>query len=324
MAREIGAQPEVLAGAVGALLDAAGPLVPASGTTFWICGCGDGLFAGEAMARVGREAGLAVRPVSAAALLWDAMAVPGDACAAVSISGGTARTAEAAARARAEGARVVAVTANPASALARAADATLGLPYTPITRATPHSLDHTMTLLALGALFGLGEGALRAAVDALAAADEPMRAQAERAAAGLSRGARFFFLGCGSALGCAGYASAKLHEAGGLPAFALEGENAAHGAHFMMRPGDHATLLGDGGPGDRRTEALADGLRRLGLGVSTAGVGRPPLAAAFETALWAQRLALAVAGAFDLDVTRPGGDGPAAAVQSEWFAWRNG
>ena len=324
MAREIGAQPEILAGAVGPLVAAAAPLVPAPGAALWICGCGDGLFAAETMARVGRERDIAITPVSAAALLWETLPAPGDTCAAVSISGATARTVEAAARARAGGARVIAVTVNPDSALARAGDRTLRLPYTPITRATPHSLDHTMTLLAIGALCGLGDDALRAAVDALAAADKPMRAEAERVAARLSREARFFSLGCGSALGSAGYGAAKLHEAGGLTAVALEAENVTHGAHFMMRRGDHAMLLGDGGPGDRRTAALADGLRQLGLGVSTAGLGRPPLAAAFETALWAQRLTLAVAEAFELDVTRPGGDGPAAAVQSDWFAWRNG
>jgi fructoselysine-6-P-deglycase FrlB-like protein len=277
------------------------------------------------MARVGREAGLEVRPVSAAAMLWEVTPRSGDVCAALSISGSTARTVEAAARAGAAGATVVAITVNPESALARAADGrALCLPYTPITRATPHSLDHTMTLLALCALVGLDGAALREAVRALAAADRPMRREAERIAADLPRTARFFALGCGSALGSAGYAAAKLHEAGGLPAFAFEGENVAHGAHFVMRPGDHAMLFGDGGPGDRRTAALADGLHRLGLGVSRAGLGRPPLVAAFEAALWAQHLTLAVAEAFDLDVTRPGGDGPAAAVQSDWFAWRAG
>ena len=151
-----------------------------------------------------------------------------------------------------------------------------------------------------------------------------MREAAERIAAGLSRDARFFFLGCGSALGSAGYAAAKLHESGGLAAFALESENVAHGAHFMMRPSDHATLIGDSGPGDRRTAALAEGLRQLGLSVSSVGFREPALSAAFAAALWAQRLSLAVAEALDLDVTRPGGDGPAAAVQSEWFAWRQG
>ena len=262
MAREIDAQPEVLAQAIEPLVAAAASLAASTSGTFWIFGCGDGLYAGESMARVGRECGLRVRPVSAASMLWDNDPAPGDVCAALSISGGTARTVEAAERARAAGARVVAVTVNADSALARAADATLALPYQPISRATPHSLDHTMTLLALGALLGLPATALRAAVAAVAAEDAPMRKAAERIAAGLSRDARFFFLGCGSALGSAGYAAAKLHESGGLAAFVLESENVAHGAQFMMRPSDHATLIGDGGPGDHRTAALAEGLRQ--------------------------------------------------------------
>ncbi len=324
MAREIAAQPQVLEQAIEPLVATAASLAAPSGSIFWIFGCGDGLYAGETMTRVGAECGVHVRPVSAASMLWEVDPSSDDLCAALSISGGTARTVEAAERARALGARVVAVTVNPDSALARAANATVALPYRPISRATPHSLDHTMTLLALGTLLGLQADALRAAVTAAATADSPMREAAERIALCLSRTARFFFLGCGSALGTAEYAAAKLHEAGGLPAFALESDNVAHGAHFMMRPGDHATLLGDGGPGDRRTAALAAGLRRLGLSVSSAGFGQPALPAAFEAALWAQRLTLAVAEVFNLDVTRPGGSGPAAAVQSEWFAWRQG
>jgi fructoselysine-6-P-deglycase FrlB-like protein len=181
-----------------------------------------------------------------------------------------------------------------------------------------------MTLLALGALLGLQATALRAAVSAVAAEDAPMRNAAERIAAGLTRDTRFFFLGCGSALGSAGYAAAKLHESGGLAAFALESENVAHGAHFMLRPSDHATLIGDGGPADHRTAALADGLRRLGLNVSSVGFCEPALSAVFTAALWAQRLSLAAAEALGLDVTRPGGDSPAAAIQSEWFTWRQG
>ena len=61
------------------------------------------------MARVGRERDIAITPVSAAALLWETLHALGDTCAAVSISGATARTVEAAARARAGGARVIAV-----------------------------------------------------------------------------------------------------------------------------------------------------------------------------------------------------------------------
>lgn len=319
MAREIAAQADTLARIAPPLAKAAPRLDPSRDV--WIAGCGDGLFAAETVARFGREAGFRVRPLSSAALLWEAQPAPGDACLGLSISGGTARTVEALEAARAAGARTVAVTIGAESALARAADETLPLPYAPITRATPHSLDHTVTLLALAASLGANEALLAEAAGVLARSDAIFERGAAATASAIPAEARFFFIGCGSALGAAGYGAAKLHEAGGLPAIAQEGENVAHGAHFMMRPGDHAVLLGDGGPGDRRTRSLRPGLERLGLTVSEAGFDRTPLAAMFETALWCQRLCLAVAEARDLDVTRPGGDGPAAAVQRDWFAW---
>lgn len=319
MAREIAAQAGTLARLAPLLAAAAPRLDPARDV--WIAGCGDGLFAAETVARFGRDAGFRVRPLSAAALLWEARPAPGDACLALSISGGTARTVEAVSAARAVGVRTVAVTIGADSALARAADETLLLPYAPITRATPHSLDHAVTLLALAATLGADGARLAEAADVLARADAPFASAASARAAAIAADARFFFIGCGSALGAAGYGAAKLHEAGGLSAFVQEGENVAHGAHFMMRAGDHAVLLGDGGPGDRRTRALRPGLERLGLTVSEAGFDRAPFAAMFETALWCQRLCLAVAEARDLDVTRPGGDGPAAAVQRDWFSW---
>jgi fructoselysine-6-P-deglycase FrlB-like protein len=319
MEREIAAQPEVLA-AVAPVLAATAPVLGRDGDV-WIAGCGDGLFAAETVARFGREAGYRVRPVSAAALLWDWSPAPGDVCVALSVSGGTARTVEAVAAARAAGARTLALTVAAESALARAADETLALPYTPITRATPHSLDHAVMLAALAALLGADADLLASSARIVAAADLAFAEAATQAAAAIPADGRFFFIGCGSALGTAGYGAAKLHEAGGLVAMAQEGENVAHGANFVMRPGDHAVLLGDGGPGDRRTRGLRPGLERLGLTVSEAGFDRDPFAAMFETALWCQRLCLAVAEARGLDVTRPGGDGPAAAVQRDWFAW---
>jgi len=275
------------------------------------------------MARASREVGPGLAPASAAEMLWDLEPGPADTCVGLSISGGTLRTVEALARARARGARTVAVTARPDGPLARAAEHVLRLPYEPISRATPHSLDHTMTLLALAALAGIDAATLDAAVARLAGLVSTFKARAEAVAAGLDARTGFVVLGSGSALGAAGYGAAKLHEAGGLAAIALEGENVAHGANYAMRPGDHAVLLADGGPGDARTLDLGPGLARLGLSVSEAGFGAGPLDAAFETALWAQCLCLAVARARGLDVTRPGGDGPAAAVQAEWFAWRS-
>ena len=321
MRREILAQPDALAAAAEPLAAAARGLALDRARPLWMGSCGDGLFAAQALAGVFRAKGWDLRPTSAGEMLWEAPIRPGDGVVGVSISGGTRRTAEALERATALGARTVAVTLDPDSRLGRACGATLRLPYAPISRATPHSLDHAVTLLALAALAGLNARALSAAAAAVARAVAGLDG-AERAAADLPGDARFFFLGGGPALGSAAYGAAKLHEAGGLPAWAFEAENACHGANFAMRPGDVAVLCGAGSPADRRTEALEAGLRRMGLHVLRAGMDEAPtLHRPFLAAVAAQALCLGVAEARGLDVTDPGGASEAAAVQRDWFAW---
>ena len=313
MRREILAQPEMLAAAAEPLAEGARMLGLDRKRPLWMGGCGDSLFAAQALAGVFQAEGWDPRPASAAEMLWDARVRPGDGVVGVSISGGTRRTAEAMERAAALGARTVAVTLDPESRLGRACSAVLPLPYEPISRSTPHSLDHTMTLLALAAIAGLDQPALDAAV---------AETNAEPNLPEPGPDARFFFLGGGPALGSAGYGAAKLHEAGGLPAWALEAENACHGANFMMRPGDVAVLCGGGGPADRRTLALEDGLGRLGLRTIRAGLDEAPLLnRPFAAARTVQALCLAVAEARDLDVANPGGASDAAAVQKDWFGW---
>lgn len=325
MRREILAQPEVLAAAAAPLAAAGHGLGLDRARPLWVGGCGDSLFAAQALAGVLRVEGWDPRPASAAEMLWEAPIRPGDGVVGVSISGGTRRTVEAMERATALGARTVAVTLDPGSRLGGACAAVLRLPYTPISRRTPHSLDYAMTLLALGAVAGLDAAAMEGAAAAMEGATAEALAEAERAAAELPRDARFFFLGGGPALGSAGYGAAKLHEAGGLPAWALEAENACHGANFAMRPGDVAVLCGGGGPADRRTVALEPGLRRMGLGTLCAGLDdAPAFHRPFLAALAAQALCLAVAEARDLDVTDPGGGSEAAGVQRDWFAWSSG
>lgn len=325
MRQELDAQP-ILLPEVAAKLDAvAAPLRPGSGGTIWAGGCGDSLFAAEALAPHFRAAGHAFRPASAAELLWEGEVAAGDTVLAVSISGSTRRTVEAVRAARARGARTVALTIDDASALAEAADATLTLPYTPVSRAIPHGLDYHVTLLALAALAGPPGGTDIAGL--FAEATPRAMAEAEQAAAALAPDARFVFLGGGAAArGTAAFAAAKLHEAGGLPAASFEAENFCHGAQFMLRPGDHVGLFGAGGPADARTRALADGLRRMGCQVAEAGfvpadAPDAPLRAALTGALHAQAFCLAVAERLDLDVTDPARGGPAAQVQKDWFGW---
>jgi fructoselysine-6-P-deglycase FrlB-like protein len=321
MRRELDAQPAILSDAAEALSKAAAGMRLPEGGRVWVGGCGDGLFAAQAMARALRGGGRDVRPTSAAEMLWDAGICTGDTVIGISISGSTRRTVEAIATAAELGARTLAVTLKPDGALAQAADDMLLLPFEPISRAIPHGLDYHVTLLALAALVGDVPGA--AVRELFARRTGAALDEARAIAAGLGRQARFVFLGGGAALGSAGYGAAKLHEAGGLPAWAFEAENFAHGAQYMLRPGDHVVLCGAGGRADARTLAMGGGLERLGVTVGHAGFeeGDDPLLAALGAGLACQTLCLAVAEAWELDVTDPAGGSGADEVQRDWFNW---
>lgn len=321
MQRELDEQPTILSAAAGPLFEVASRIRPPKDRPIWIGGCGDSLFAAQSVALLYRARGWNIRAASAAEMLWNEEIAPGDTVVGISISGSTRRTVEAVGSAAKRGARTIAVTLKADSALASAADDTLPLPYEPISRAIPHGLDYHVTLLALAALASEIEGT--SIQEMFERRTGAVLDHARSVASGLLPEARFFFLGGGAALGSAGYGAAKLHEAGGLPAWTFETENFAHGAQFMLRPGDHAVLCGAGHPGDARTAAMQDGLERLGLTVSHAGfaVRDDPLLVALEAGLSCQALCLAVAEARDLDVTDPARGSGAAEVQRDWFGW---
>ncbi|MEM8571465.1 MAG: SIS domain-containing protein [Pseudomonadota bacterium] len=327
MRRELEDQPQLLARIAAALDAAVADTRPARSRTIWAGGCGDSLFAADALAAHFRAAGYRFRAASAAEMLWNGEISPEDAVVAVSISGTTRRTVEGLATARTAGARTIAVTINPKSPLSEVADATLLLPYTPISRAIPHGLDYHVTLLALATLAAPISGAEPGAL--FAEATDAAMAQAATVADSLGPNSRFVFLGGGpAAKGTAAFAAAKMQEAGGLPAWSFEAENFTHGAQFMLRPGDIVGLFGAGGPADARTRALRDGLDRLGCHVIEAGFENPqsphaPLRAALLGGLAAQALCLAISERLDLDVMDPAQGSGADLVQKDWFSWQS-
>lgn len=321
MQRELQEQPLILASAADVLSEAASPIRPPKGGTVWVGGCGDSLFAAQAMALHYRSSGWAIRAASAAEMLWDADIGADDTVVGISISGSTRRTVEAVAAAADKGARTIAVTQKTDSALAGVADNVLPLPYEPISRAIPHGLDYHVTLVALAALTGDIAGPdIHAMFERRTG---PALDHAHAMARGHTTDARFFFLGGSAALGSAGYGAAKMHEAGGLPAWFFEAENFAHGAQFMLRPGDHAVLCGAGGRADARTLAMQNGLEQLGLTVGHAGFAgeADPRLIALEAGLSCQAFCLAIAEVRNLDVTDPARGSGAGHVQRDWFAW---
>lgn len=320
MMREIDEQPAILNRAAPELTSMADFLRPSKDGAIWIGGCGDSLFAAQALALHYRLSGWQMRPTSAAEMLWDADIKQGDTVVGISMSGSTRRTVEAISASSEKGAKTIAVTLNAQSALAQASGSVMLLPFTPISRAIPHGLDYHMTLLALSSLAGPSGAPAPGSTLAANASREVERVNI--IAQSLPTNARFFFLGAGAALGSANYGAAKMHEAGGIEAWAFESENFTHGAQFLIRAGDHIVLLGAGGASDSRTADLKAGFAKLGASVSIAALDATDASsAAHLSALHCQALCLAVSQARGLNVTDPADGSGADAVQSEWFAW---
>ncbi|MEM5476943.1 SIS domain-containing protein [Pacificibacter sp. AS14] len=320
MKRELIEQPQTLAAARDAIFREAALIRPHKAETIWIGGCGDSLFAAQALSLYFRQQGWAVRPVSSAEMLWDVDIQPEDSVVGISMSGSTRRTVEAIRAASAIGAYTIAITLNSNSDLAQAATKTLSLPFVPISRAIPHGMDYHMTLLALIAL--AGDTLVTEPHVILADAGPKMMTETQAIAARVTSNTRFFFLGSGAALGSANYGAAKMHEAGGLSAWAFEAENFAHGAQFMLKKGDHVVLLGAGGRSDARTASLYTGFEKLGVSVSSAGLDTDDaLSAAVLSGLHCQALCQSVAAAFELNVSDPANGSGADTVQSKWFSW---
>ncbi|MGP1395552.1 MAG: SIS domain-containing protein [Inquilinaceae bacterium] len=333
MRREIVGQPDLLTRLLPALRAAVEGLTLSTGRIF-SGGCGDSAFAAGAAAGLFAAAGIDYRPASAMDLAFHAPLAPGDLVVLMSISGGTRRTVQAARRSRAAGARTLAVTCNAESPLARTCDQCLILPFTPLSRRTPHTADYLATLLALAVLAercgGRRNDALDRLPDVLAEVVDRTGAGAAalvRAAPSAAGVAKLFILGQGPNLATAHYIAAKFHEAGGLAGLAGETENFVHGMNFMVEPQDVVCVIGGDGPGAFRAAELLPGLTGLCRQVVAIGGDGEPLddvitlawpslrssLSVFPAAVIGQVLCLAWATAFRLDVEapragRPGGD----------------
>lgn len=267
MRREIEAQPRVLAELLPTLRS--NLLRPERQPGRVLAGgCGDSFFAAYALSGTFDELAIPYVPVTAQELVSYAHIARDDLVILISISGETARTVEAAHVTAAAGADTLAITCNPVSSLARASRSTLVLPYQPISRKTPHTLDYTVTLLALALT---AERVAGQKIDALAQLPELMGTAianlvnpAEAAARGVTERTKFFFLGAGPHRGTAMYGAAKFYEAGGLIALHEETENFVHGMNFMLEPGDIVSLIAPSDPALYRVQELVNGLNELG------------------------------------------------------------
>ena len=243
MATEIAAQAETLPDCLAPLVLRVNRIARPAG---WVMagGCGDSAFAPAAMKGFFDATCLQIEPTTAMQLAGFTRFIAGDGVILSSISGNTRRTVEAAHVAKTSGARVIALTCGEDSALARIADETIILPFTPISRRTPHTLDYLVTIEAL-AVLGLhwcGESIdpLQEVLAQVPRWLEAAREFAEVAVTVMNPDGKIFLLGAGPDLATAAYGAAKFHEAGGIPALAAETENFIHGMNFMAEPADLA------------------------------------------------------------------------------------
>ena len=225
------------------------------------------MFAPKALSEVFRRLHQPVETLSAMEMAAFTQFRPGDTVMLSSISGGTKRTIEAAKVAKDAGARVVALTCNAGSALAEVAQETVELPFAPLSRKTPHTLDYAVTLLALAEIArsfaGEESTGMRAAVAIVPGLLDHARADAAGLGDLYDPAGKIVILGAGPDLGTAEYGAAKFHEAGGLIAVAAETENFIHGMNFMLEPSDMLIALGGSEAGGKRGGEIADALAPL-------------------------------------------------------------
>jgi fructoselysine-6-P-deglycase FrlB-like protein len=303
-----------------------------------MAGCGDSYYSAVAAAGIYRALGVPYAAVTAQEVAQFLPLQPRDLVVLASVSGSTKRTVEAAERSRGAGVATLALTCDGASALARASERTLVLPYEPISRATPHTLDYTLTLLAQALVAERLAGRTLEALGRLpevleASIDEAFR-MLPPALEGHTAASRTFFLGAGADVGTAAYGAAKLHEAGGRTAFAGESENFWHGMNFMLQPSDLVMVFGNRLESARTEELLVAGLAQVArtvVYVGDEGVAAPHRVAVpnvgqelapFVSAIAPQVACLLIArreAELGADASGESGSERQLAVQRAWF-----
>ncbi len=239
-----------------------------------LVGCGDSFFACQAaVLALNRHSG--ARAHCEHALDFARYGVryqPGaTAVVAVSFSGQTGRTIEAARQARAFGYPVVGLTGDLESPVAKAADWALSAEI-PTFGFSPGTSTYTamlVTLLMLAAELGAEGGADRAKSYAkeleqlpeLAQQTLSMGEEASYAAAQRLVGARMTtFLGAGPNEATARFGAAKLFEGGQQLAVTTNLEEWAHEQYFITRPGDPVVLIAPSGAATDRAAEILDEL----------------------------------------------------------------
>lgn len=273
--QEIPLQPEVLRRAARTF---AGPVaellarVSRRDVDDWVVtGCGDSLFAGMcAEVWFARLAGRRLRAVQAMQLARETYEslTPRSVVLAVSHSGTTARTLEAARAARSRGAFVVAVTANPSSELAQFADLwvdnSVREERSNCRTASFQAVSLLMRMLAEGLASQDGQEVRSVQPELLETYIKHARDQVGEIPERELATDHWIFTGSGLNMAAAEYGMAKLYEAATLPAHSVELEQFIHCEIFTVGPGTNVVLVASKGRGCSRAVELAHALNELG------------------------------------------------------------
>lgn len=269
MREEIAMIPELIQAQLQALGVPLGELARELGRArirnIYLAGCGDSAFAGAASALAFRKhSGIHAEAVEALELArYRIRYLPqSSAVVCLSFSGKVGRTIEVAIQARRFGHRVIAVTGDADSPLAREADHVVSLSV-PTLGYSPGTSTYLSLLLALVQLAALWTGEERSLLDrvpqlareTLAATDGPISALAQR----LAKSSWISFLGAGPNLASAAFGAAKLFEGPQMLGTVTNLEEWAHGEYFVTRPGTPVVMVAPSGASfDRANEILSE------------------------------------------------------------------
>jgi glutamine---fructose-6-phosphate transaminase (isomerizing) len=197
----------------------------------------------------------------------------------ISVSGTVARTREALALARNEGALTVAVTANPDSPLAAAAERVFDCTV-PDFAPAPGIRSYRVSLLVLYLLAirlaevsgrltqdqaGQMREQLKGTADAIAATIQAVEERTRELATAVAEQTNFVFVGDGPNYATALFSAAKVIEAAGRHAMGQDTEEWAHLQYFVnVEPATPTFIISPAGRGHGRAAELVEVMRRIG------------------------------------------------------------
>jgi fructoselysine-6-P-deglycase FrlB-like protein/sugar/nucleoside kinase (ribokinase family) len=285
MLEEIRLAPKVIADQLAALdqplQQLALSLVQAGINNLYIVGCGDSAFAGAAATLAFlKHAGIAAEAVHALDMARYRVRYlpPKSAVLCISYSGEVGRTIEAAAQARAFGHKVIALTGNTSSPLAKQATDLVAMSV-PSLGSTPGTISFLSMLVALfdlalhwGTARGSNitnarhalEGASALARQTLALSEEPAARLAER----LQHRAAIVYIGAGPNDSTVRFGAAKLYEGPQMRGAATNVEEWAHGEYFIGGDGQPVIVVAPRGAATDRVGEILDELAFINADVT--------------------------------------------------------